>query len=207
MRPPRCVVHDRESVSDALAELRVHHVHSAPLVDDDDRYLGVVDADQLAVSDPATPVSLSGVAKNSMAPMLANRHLDVVLESLTSWGASWLAVIDDERRVVGTVSVSDIVTSYRRFLQANLENASMFAVDSGMVSVRVDPRSALCDVTLRAAHLPHGTLITAIERGRDVLVPTGDTAFEVGDRLTAIGTASDLQRLRDLAGPASSPAG
>ncbi len=203
MRPPRCVVHDRESVANALAELNAHGVGSAPLVDDDDRYLGVVSADELAKAVPETTLAASGVVENSMAPMLANRHLDVVLESLTSWGASWLAVVDDERRVVGTISVSDIVTGYRRSLLENLENASTLAADAGMANVRVDPRSTLCGVALRDAHLPHGTLITAIERGRDVLVPTGDTSFEAGDQLTAIGAAADLQRLRRLAGPAS----
>ena len=198
-RAPRCVIHDRLSVGEALEEMRARAVPSAPLVDDDGRYLGVVDASRLAEVDPGTAVAESGVVDTSVSPMLENRPLDGVLESLTSWGASWLAVVDDERRVVGTISVSDIVTSYRRSLQQNLENASTMSKDAGLVTVTVDPSSALCGAALRAAHLPHGMLITAIERGRDVVVPTGDTHFEAHDRLTAIGAAADLQHLRRLA--------
>jgi Trk K+ transport system NAD-binding subunit len=42
-------------------------------------------------------------------------------------------------------------------------------------------------------------LITAIERGREVIRPTGDTVMCSGDRLMVLGTSVDLARLQQLA--------
>jgi len=44
------------------------------------------------------------------APVVAAAsRLDVALESLTEAPLSWVPVLDEDRRVVGTLSVSDIV--------------------------------------------------------------------------------------------------
>jgi Trk K+ transport system NAD-binding subunit len=42
-------------------------------------------------------------------------------------------------------------------------------------------------------------LITAIERGRDVIRPTGETIFQAGDRLMVLGGSDDLDLLGQLA--------
>jgi len=57
----------------------------------------------------------------------------------------------------------------------------------------------LVDVPLRSSSLPRGVLITAIERGRDVIRPTGETIFHAGDRLIVLGGSDDLDLLGQLA--------
>jgi Trk K+ transport system NAD-binding subunit len=42
-------------------------------------------------------------------------------------------------------------------------------------------------------------LITAIERGRDTIRPTGETIIKSGDRLIVLGNSDDLDVLRQLA--------
>ena len=46
----------------------------------------------------------------------ASSRLDVALESLTAAPQSWVTVLDNERRVVGTLSISDMVRAYRQEL-------------------------------------------------------------------------------------------
>ena len=47
---------------------------------------------------------------DSGAPAVSvSSKLDVALESLTEARLSWVPVLDDDRRVVGTLSVSDVV--------------------------------------------------------------------------------------------------
>ena len=51
----------------------------------------------------------------------ASSRLDVALEALTEAPLSWVAVLDDDRRVVGTLSISDLMGAYRRELIASVE--------------------------------------------------------------------------------------
>ena len=198
-RPPRCVVGDRLDVGAARRLLAERGVREAPVVDDDGRYVGRTDLAALEAADEGSPVATSGAVDTTHPPVLRNRHLGVVLESLTAWDVSWLAVVDDDRRVVGTVSVSDLVAAYRFALRDVLNRASRVGLDAGTADIVVDGDSPLCGRSLREAGLPHGTLVTAIERSRQVLIPTGDTTIEAGDRLSALGAPSDLTELEAIA--------
>ncbi|OYV61386.1 MAG: hypothetical protein B7Z69_00980, partial [Actinobacteria bacterium 21-73-9] len=186
-RPPRCVVGDRLEVTVARRLLEERGVREAPVVDDDGRYVGRTDLTALDAADEGAPVATSGAIDTAHPPVLRNRHLGVVLESLTAWDISWLAVVDDDRKVVGTVSVSDLVSAYRFALRDVLNRASRVGPDAGTADIVVEAASSLCGQSLREAGLPHGTLVTAIERARQVLIPTGDTTIEAGDRLSALG--------------------
>jgi CBS-domain-containing membrane protein len=73
-------------------------------------------------------------------------HLDVVLDTLTSTPQTWAAVIDDERRVVGTIAITDIVRNYRRTMQANLRRASELGGSTGISEITVANDSPLVDV-------------------------------------------------------------
>jgi len=77
--------------------------------------------------------------------------------------------------VIGTIAISDIVRSYRRALQASLRRASEVGGATGMLDVTIMKDAALADATLRAAQVPRGVLVTAIERGKEVIPPNGDT--------------------------------
>jgi len=54
-------------------------------------------------------------------------------------------------------------------------------------------------VALRSTSIPRGLLITAIERGRDVIRPNGDTIIKASDRLMVLGGSDDLGALGQLA--------
>jgi Trk K+ transport system NAD-binding subunit len=44
-----------------------------------------------------------------------------------------------------------------------------------------------------------GVLVTSIERGREVIPPTGDTIIRSADRMMVLGAPDDLSRLSQLA--------
>jgi basic amino acid/polyamine antiporter, APA family len=50
---------------------------------------------------------------------------------------------------------------------------------------------------LREAPLHDGTLVALVSRRAGVLVPTGSTILEEGDRLTILGGPAALERIRD----------
>ena len=135
----------------------------------------------------------------------ASSRLDVALESLTTAPQSWVPVLDDERRVVGTLSVSDVVRAYRQELVTSAERVSELGATAGATQVTVAADSPVAGRALRLAGLPSGLLITSISRGGRVFLPTGDTTLEVGDQLTVIGQGFDLSRIGRVAsfGPPS----
>jgi CIC family chloride channel protein len=200
MALPRCVVPSSADVATALSMLEADGVEGSPFVDEEERYVGVVTLDALRrASEEPDPPALASLVDTSFLPIYQDVHLDVVLDTLTSTPQTWVAVVDDERRVIGTIATSDLIASYRRSLQASLRRVSEVSESSGMLDVVVSENSPIVGASLRAAAIPKGVLITAIERGREVIRPTGDTVMCSGDRLMALGTSEDLTRLQQLA--------
>jgi H+/Cl- antiporter ClcA/CBS domain-containing protein len=200
MAVPRCVVPSSADVATALSLLEASGVEGAPFVGAEGRYVGVVTLEALrrASEEPDPPV-LASLVDTSFLPIRQDVHLDVVLDTLTSTPQTWVAVVDDERRVIGTIATSDLIASYRRSLQTSLRRVSEVSESSGMLDVVVAENSPIVGASLRAAAIPKGVLITAIERGREVIRPTGDTVMCSGDRLMVLGTSEDLTRLQQLA--------
>jgi CIC family chloride channel protein len=200
MAPARCVLAEPGDSAKFQAQMEHDEVSAAPLVDAQGRYVGVVTLEALEkVTGGAEAPSVEGLVDATFAPIHESVHLDVVLDTLTSTPQTWAAVIDDERRVVGTIAVTDIVRNYRRTMQANLRRVSELGGFTGILEIVVEHESPLVDLPLRSASIPRGVLITAIERGRDVIRPTGETVIKSGDRLMVLGGSEDLDVLGQLA--------
>ncbi len=122
----------------------------------------------------------------------------MALESLTQAPLSWVPVVDDDRRIVGTLSVSDVVRAYRQELVASAERVSQLGAVAGASEVTVTPDSPIVDEALGRARLPKGLLITSVTRDDRVFVPNGSTVLRAGDRLSVLGQLSGLERIGRL---------
>jgi H+/Cl- antiporter ClcA len=193
--PTRCVLPDELSAEQMRTRLRDAGVLAAPCVRADGTYAGVVELPALEQSlrDGTPTIELVEVA-----PVALERRLDVVLDVLMNAQRSWVPVVDDGRRVVGTLSFSDLVRGYQRGLTSTLRRAQTLSKTTGVLEIEIEPGAALAGHMVRGGLLPRGLLITAIERGRDVLTPSGEMSFEVGDRLIALGGSAELAKLRAL---------
>jgi H+/Cl- antiporter ClcA/CBS domain-containing protein len=200
MASPRCVLAESTDSATAQRQMEARGVAAAPLIDSEGRYVGVVTLEALRRrSKDADVPRVGSLIDVSFAPIHQAVHLDVVLDTLTSTPQTWAAVVDDERRVIGTIATSDIVRSYRRTLQASLRRVSELGGPSGMSEVVVAENSAIVGASLRSARMPRGVLVTSIERAREVVPPTGDTVIHAGDRIMVLGAPDDLNRLSQLA--------
>ena len=111
--------------------------------------------------------------------------LDVAVEAITTSSQHWVAVLDGERKVVGTVATSDVVRGYRLGLLASLQRMNPDAAPDSTDRVQIAKSSALDNRRLRDARLPPSIIITTIQRNRDLVVPNGDTVLGTGDELVA----------------------
>jgi H+/Cl- antiporter ClcA len=200
MAPARCLLVEPGDSATFQTQMEQDEVSAAPLVDPQGHYVGVVTMEALQKgSGDTNALDVEGLVEPTFAPIHESVHLDIVLETLTSTPQTWAAVIDDERRVVGTIAISDIVRNYRRTMQANLRRVAELGGSTGVSEITVTSNSPLVDVALRSTSIPRGALITAIERGRDVIRPTGATVIKSGDRLMVLGGSDDLDLLGRLA--------
>ncbi len=188
----KCVLSEPGDPDSFRRRLEESGVSSAPLTDDRGRYVGVV---TLASLQTQVPSSLDVPLDLTSAPVYQDVHLDVVLDILTSTPQTWATVIDDDRRVVGTIALSDIVRNYRRSARTYLRQLSEKGGGTGLIEVVVADDSPLVGHALRSRLIPPGVLVTAIERGEVVIRPTGDTVIQGHDRLTALGASRGLERL------------
>jgi len=61
--------------------------------------------------------------------------------------------------------------------------------------VIVSEKSNVVDKLLREILLPKETLISAVKRGNDVLIPDGNTKLMAGDQVTFIGKTDDVKKI------------
>ena len=201
MAPARCVLSEPGTSTTFKTEMDFDGVNAAPLVDAQGRYVGVVTMESLAQGLKVDAQGVETLVDPMFAPIHESVHLDVVLDTLTSTPQTWAAVIDDQRRVIGTIAISDIARNYRRTMQEYLRSVAEIGGATGISEITVTSDSTLVAVTLGSRAVPRGVLITAIERGRDIIRPTGATVIESGDRLMVLGATDDLDQLERLASP------
>ncbi len=200
MAVPRCVLRAPVTVASALRQMEASGVEAAPFIDEDGRYVGVVSLEALRDAGKGMGGGSAGdMADSGYVPVHAAARLDDVLDTVTSTPQSWAAVVDGERRVIGTIAISDIVRSYRRTVLTTLRKVSELGGSTGLADVVVASRAPIAGRSLRSARLPRGLLVTAVERDQEVITPSGDTIVRAGDRLMALGGPEDLDRLKGLA--------
>ena len=186
MATPRLVLTTSTTVREARERSGAADVPGAPVVDGAGRFEGTISVSELVESSgPEAPV---GPLADAGAPAISvDSRLDTALESIASAHMSWVPVLDDDRHVVATLSISDLVQAYRRELLASAERVGTLGASAGAFELTVTADSTLAGQPLRLAGLPEGTLVTSIARKGRVLAPTGDVVLEPGDRLWVLG--------------------
>ncbi len=210
-QPPRVVLDDGALLPDALRAVSEAGVPGAPVVDGEGHYLGTVELDRLerAVAEEAEGASTRlasapGTIDTTATTVPDTARLSEALEALMQAGGHWVTVTSN-RRVVGILSVSDMVQGYRSALAANTGQFAGVAAGALSVEARVGADSALAGTALRDGGLPRGCIVVSVQRGAQMLFATGSTVLEAGDVVSAITNAPDAdevrQKLRGTAEP------
>ena len=186
MALPRLVLSNSATVREAVELSQAAGVTGAPVVDPAGRFEGTVAVVQL-VDSTQMGVRVCDVADAGAPVVTAGSRLDSALEAITSADMSWVSVLDDDRRVVGIMSISDLVAAYRAELLASAQRVSALGAATGAFELAVSVHSPLAGQPLRTAELPAGTLVTSIARDGEVLMPSGDVVLKAGDRLSLLG--------------------
>jgi CIC family chloride channel protein len=199
MAPPRLVVPGGTAIRAARRQMEKLGVPGAPVVDNNGHFEGAVSLADLNHLDERGDAHTVDAAVDPSAPTVSgSAHLDVALDALTTASQHWIPVLDDDRAVIGTIAISDVVRGYRLGLLASLHQLDGTDDAAGTHDVEITARSSLVNTPLRHAHLPDGVIVTSIQRGRDLIVPDGDTVLKGGDLLVVIGAPEDIDTLNPI---------
>jgi NhaP-type Na+/H+ and K+/H+ antiporter len=108
--------------------------------------------------------------------------LEAALGRLVDAGMSWLPVLDGGR-VVGRVTVRDILQTYKATLRQSVRRAATLPHDTSLFEARIAASSPLAGRTLSEARLTRDALVLSITRDGETLFPRASTRIEAGDVL------------------------
>jgi CIC family chloride channel protein len=181
MAPPGAVVAAAASVSAAGETAGETGV---VVVNADAEVVGVITqarVDELLRSD-AHGASAESVMTTLPAALGPDDTLDVALGRLVDAGMSWLPVLDD-RRLVGRVTVRDMLKTYKATLGRSVRRTSTLPNDTSLFEARLAPSSPLVGRTLADAKLTRDAIVVSITRDGETIFPRASTRIEAGDVL------------------------
>ncbi|HET6877674.1 MAG TPA: chloride channel protein [Jatrophihabitans sp.] len=203
MQPPRLVLPAGTRVTDAAQRIASAQVPGAPVVDDQERFIGTVAAAVVAERAAREPESrVSALVDPTAASVTAEQTLDQVVDALPA-GQPWLTVVNDQRRVEGVVALSDIVRGYRRAVRADANRLARIASNASIFEYRIGPDAPAVGNTIVTAGLPEGTILISLLRGDTVHYAAARLELRPGDVVTVLARADSQERVAALFGAES----
>lgn len=112
---PRLLLEAPATVAGGRRALLGAGVRGAPLLDGSGRLAGTVEVARLTgVGDDESLTRYADATSPTLRPEMT---LDVGLDAIATSAAGWVPVVDDERRVIGIVALSDVNRAYHAALQ------------------------------------------------------------------------------------------
>ena len=143
MAAPRLVITDGTSLKTAHDQLAEGGLTGAPVVDSKGRFEGTVSLARLEEGEGTRARHLESLVDVTAPTVSQLAHLDVAVDVITTSTEHWVAVLDSERKVVGTVATSDVVRGYRLGLLASLQQANADGNAAGSDRVLIGAGSPL----------------------------------------------------------------
>ena len=129
----------------------------------------------------------------------ASDQLDRVLELMAEHSISWLPVVEDEinLRFLGVVGASEVVKAYQKGVSQGVRNLGATVSGMSLQELQLGPHSISVNKALSELELPADTLVTAIHRNGELVIPRGNTRLLNGDVVTVM-TGSKHSNSLDL---------
>ena len=197
-RQARIAVHADDKAGDALARLQAAGVPGAPVIGADQRVVGVIELAILERADGEVRVGALDVRRDPI--LAADDALDDALGALADHHQDWAPVVADGGKLVGTLSVRDVIAAYRNALNGNVRQVRGLRAGGVIVEAEVAAQSPLVGVRVADIDWPSDTLLVAVERGGSLVVPSGDLVLQATDHVEIFSTAdarAELERLLD----------
>lgn len=198
-----------------LAELaglfnRTGH-HGFPVVDERGRLRGMVtlrDLQYAALRDETRDPRgmVRNVATLEPGYVCPEDSLHYALRVMGRLGVGRLPVLDSpqSRSLVGVLRRADIIEAYERECGESEEEVARLKVrassEADFLEIVLPTDTPLAGAAVRDLDLPQEAILVAVRRGKDLLIPRGDTVLQAGDVVSAFSRPDSRPALRRLLG-------
>lgn len=219
-------IHRDQSLSELFALFQETHLQGFPVMGEGGRLYGVVTLqdmertiDNMERTLERQDVNLADVkvwdvATASPLTVFADEPIYAAIRKMAPRDLARLPVVsrEDESRMVGQISRSDILRAYQVGIvhkqQNELVRERMHLRRVGeveFIEVTIDNSDGCVGKTLADITLPKNTTVVSVERQDEVEVPNGQTVFCAGDRVTILCRREFSEKVRAIFGGETPP--
>jgi CIC family chloride channel protein len=188
--------------------------HGFPVLDQDGSLFGMVsltDHRRALAGDQALleHLTIEDIATREIVSVFPDETVGTALRRMAPRDLSRLPVVarDNPRRLLGVVRRNDIVRAYevgvmrREEARRRAETAQAVSdTQAEFVDVPLGLNSTAVGRTVVELKLPRQAVLVSIRRGRELVIPHGDTRLQAGDVVTALCEPECAQKVRDSLG-------
>ncbi len=203
-------LNESNSIAEASDIFLQRRNHGLPVVNGAGELTGVLTLQDLERTDPAE-WSTHTVGEICSRDLLVTYPDETIGKALRRMGArdiGRLPVVDKDhqRKLVGLLRRTDLVRAYdaaltRRETKRHHEQQTRLDAMTGAMTVNeyIIRAGAPCDgKMLSKAGFPQGCIIASLRRGREMLIPRGDTILKAGDALAVVATPEGKDKMLKL---------
>jgi CIC family chloride channel protein len=187
MAEPRRILDTTTTLQTASGLLDDDHLPGAPVVDASGRFVGVVRTAEVCDAVHAGRTGTVAEVADARAPTTSETSaLDAAIELLATHADGWLSVLDQHRRVVGIIGMTEIIHAYRRALRGGLRQLKGVGKSIVLLEEQVGHDSQFVGRQLRQTPLPPGAVVISVQRNGQLIFPRASTTIEQDDLLSVI---------------------
>lgn len=186
--------------------------HGFPVVNQDGSLYGVVSLEDYRRAthegaDAADQLLVRDIATRDVVSVFPDETVGVALRRMAPRDISRLPVVarDNPRQLVGVVRRNDIVRAYEigalRREEARQRVDQLRAVSDArtrFVEITLKPDADAAGKTVADIDLPQAAVLVSIRRGRELLIPRGNTQLLAGDMVTLLCEREHIQEVETL---------
>ena len=199
MKPPPDVLKVTMTLEEAAQRMERVRAHGLPVVDEQGNLVGVLSVSDIEYAVTRDPNNIYRPIRDFCTYDLIVAYPDETvaqaLRKMVRRDIGRLPVVDPEnpRRMIGWLNRADIIRAYEMALmqqvteQYKAEQVQLETMGgTPVIEVQLDARSPWVGKRVQDIPWPKEVLLASIHRGREVLIPHGDTRLQPGDRLILI---------------------
>ncbi len=196
VRQARLVLRAKDLVTAGRARMEAASVPGAPVVGADGTVQGLIDLDALQLMNAGDRIIGSAIVREPI--LAADDGLDDALGMLADHHREWAPVVSGGGRLVGVLSVRDVMTAYRTALNGNIRQVRGLRAGGITLEAQIAADSPLAGRLVSEIAWPADAVLVAIERDGTLIVPRGDLRLVANDRVSVFSTPGARAALHDL---------
>jgi CIC family chloride channel protein len=194
------------SLGEVQGLLQRNRLHGVPVVSNGCLVGLVAESDIVRAGGPSDQVLAADAMTPNPATVIPETPVSEALERMAALGVGRLPVVDaeDATSLVGMFRREDVITAYHSALGASARQGALpdrlrarTQPGARFFEIEIPPGSAADGRSISEFPWPEGCLLVSVNRGSELVIPSGSTVLYSGDAVTAFGGDGPRDRLAE----------